>query len=61
VSGLHQEGERQRQGSLEAHDPERGAVEGLILLVRRVRRVVGSEAVDGAVRDGLEHRLAVAG
>jgi len=60
VAGLHQVRERERERGLEADDAERRVGERPRLLVGRVRRVVGGEAVDGAVGDRGDARRAVA-
>ena len=51
--------ERQRHRRLEADDAERRPVELHGLLIGVVRRVVGGDGVDAAVREPFQHRVAV--
>ena len=46
----HQPIERERDRGLEPHDPEGSGVEVVVFLVLVVRRMVGGDGVDGAVR-----------
>ena len=48
-----------RERGLEPGDAERRLLEGHLLLVPRVRRVIGGDAVEGAVAQALEEREAV--
>ena len=58
-AGAHEAVEAQRDRRLQAHDAEGGLVELDLLVVHRVRRVVGRDAVDRAVAQALDHRQPV--
>ena len=58
-AGQHQLGVDRREGGLEPGGAHRRLLERHLLLLARVRRVVGGDAVDGAVAQALDQRLPV--
>ena len=59
-AGQDELGVERGEGGLQAGHAHRRALVGDLLFLRRVRRVVGGDAVDRAVAQALDQRLAVA-
>ena len=56
VTGLDEVRERQRESGLQTDQSRRRVLELLVLLLQRVRRVVGGDRIDRAVGQALDHR-----